>query len=214
MQKKSLFIVIEGLDGSGKTSASRAVAEYLNHLHPNSVKNTFEPHDESCGGQVIRDILTKKITAFDPNFLPLAFATNRLDHCTRVIKPWLSMSEYNVVLCDRFYLSSLVYQSDENRPFEKVMDLNQHAMQPDVIFFINVDAKTCYERMKIRNQPPELFEQNLGETRQKYFNAIAFLKETRKDNIIEIDGSGTIEDVAQTILNEILILAPHLKGGE
>lgn len=210
MQKKSLFIVIEGLDGSGKTSVSRAVTEFLNQRRPNSVKNTFEPHDDSCGGLVIRDILTKKITSFDPNFLPLAFATNRLDHCTRVIKPWLSISEYNIVLCDRFYLSSLVYQSDENRPFEKVMDLNQHALQPDVIFFINVDAKTCYERMKIRNQPPELFEQNLDETRQKYLRAISFLKQTRNDNIIEIDGSGTIESVAQAILNEIFKLAPHL----
>lgn len=212
MHNTSLFIVIEGLDGSGKTSVSKVLANLLNALNKDCVKLTYEPHNPSCAGTFIRQILTKEITHFDPHFLPLAFATNRLDHCHRVIKPWLEASDSHIVLCDRYYLSSLVYQSDDHYSFDDIMKINEFAKKPDIIFFINVDNKTCYERMKIRNQPEELFETNLSETRQKYFEAITYLRDTRAENIVEIDGRGTIEDVADKLVNEIYAFAPHLQA--
>jgi dTMP kinase len=211
MHQGSLFVVIEGLDGSGKTSASKVLVEMLNASNPESVKLTYEPHNPSCAGAFIRQILTKEITQFDPHFLPLAFATNRLDHCHRVIKPWLAAADNHIVICDRYYLSSLVYQSDDHYSFDDIMKLNEFAKKPDIIFFFNVDNKTCYERMQIRNQAPELFETNLTETRGKYFKAIQYLRETRDENIVEIDGSGTIEEVANKLRDEIYAFAPHLK---
>jgi dTMP kinase len=210
-EKKSLFIVIEGLDGSGKSSVSRALVAALDAENRGHVKQSYEPNDDSCGGLLIRDILTKKHTDFTPNLLPLAFATNRLDHCDRVIRPWIQDNSGNVLLCDRYYLSSLVYQSTADFPFEKVMSLNEFALKPDVIFFINVDSEVCYARMTVRNQPRELFEDKLDESRKKYFDAIDFLRKTRNENIIEIDGSGTIEEVAAQILGEIYKIAPNLK---
>ena len=209
MQHKSLFIVIEGLDGSGKSSASKALATLLDPLSKGIVKLTYEPNNDMVGGVFIRDILTKKHTGFTPEILPLAFATNRLDHGDRVIRPWLA-GEGHIVLCDRYYLSSLVYQSSTEFPMGKVMSFNAYALKPDVIFFINVDSKVCYDRMKIRNQPEELFEANLDESRQKYFAAMAFLRKTHDENIIEIDGSGTLEEVVEQIQKEIYRLAPKL----
>lgn len=204
--KKSLFIVIEGLDGSGKSSASRALAQILDPLSKGTVKWTYEPNNDMCGGLFIREVLTKKIPHHSPSVLPLAYATNRLDHCQRLIRPWLE-GEGHIVISDRYYLSSLVYQSRPDLPFEKVMLLNEYALKPDVLFFINVDSHVCYERMKIRNQPEELFEANLAESRQKYFDAIAFLREKHGENIVEIDGSGTIEEVVGKIREEIFKIA-------
>jgi dTMP kinase len=213
-EKKSLFIVIEGLDGSGKSSASRALVATLEKTHKGHIKQSYEPNDASCGGLLIRDILTKKHTRFTPSLLPLAFATNRLDHCDQVIQPWIEANEGNILICDRYYLSSLVYQSSPDFPFEKVMSYNEFALKPDIIFFINVDSAVCYARMAIRNQPQELFETNLGESREKYFKAIDFLRKTRNENIVEIDGSGTIEEVAAQILEEIYRIAPHFRQNE
>ncbi len=206
---KSLFIVIEGLDGSGKSSASKALVKALDPLSKGIVKLTYEPNNDMCGGLFIREVLTKKIPHETPSVLPLAYATNRLDHCHRLIRPWLA-GEGHIVISDRYYLSSLVYQSRPDFPFEKVMLYNEHALKPDVIFFINVDSKVCYERMKIRNQPEELFEANLDESRQKYLEAIDFLRKTHDENIIEIDGSGTISEVVAKIQSEIYKIASYL----
>ncbi|MDZ7879253.1 MAG: dTMP kinase [Saprospiraceae bacterium] len=208
-EKKSLFVVIEGLDGSGKSTASRHLVDVLNRVQVGQVKQSYEPHDPSCGGLLIRDILTKKHTHFTPKLLPLAFATNRLDHGDQVIRPWLEAQNGNILICDRYYLSSLVYQSSPDFPFEKVMTLNEFALKPDIIFFINVDTEVCYARMANRNQAPELFEDRLDESRKKYIDAIGFLRKTRNENIIEIDGNGSVETVVAQLQAEIIKVAPH-----
>lgn len=194
MSQDSLFIVVEGLDGSGKTTVTRELAYFLQASFKGKVKSTFEPHDPSCGGLFIRQILTKKIKNFSQKTLALIFAANRLDHCDREINEWLNKEKNRIIICDRYYLSSLVYQSSEGFYMENVMNLNDKARKPDIIFFLNVSNKVCFERMKIRNEPKGLFEKNLTDSRKKYFSAIEFLRKNRQENIIEIDGNGTIEE--------------------
>lgn len=193
MSKEALFIVIEGLDGSGKTTVARQLTNCLEAIFGRAVKLTFEPHDASCGGLYIRQVLTKKIKQFSHKTLALAFAANRLDHGHRHVSPWLDQSDGQILICDRYYLSSLVYQSNDDFSMEQVMELNNQARRPDIIFFMNVSNEVCFSRMEIRNQPQELFEVNLSETRNKYLKAIQFLQKYTEANIIEIDGNGTIE---------------------
>ena len=86
MEGDSLFIVIEGLDGSGKTSVSRQLTTVLNKIFDSKVKLTFEPHDPSCAGLFIREVLTKKRKYRDEvssELLALSFSANRMDHCER-----------------------------------------------------------------------------------------------------------------------------------
>ena len=214
MNKNSLFMVIEGLDGSGKTSVTRYISNILDKENHGKVKLTFEPHDPSCAGLFIRQVLMKKIRNFSPKILALAFAANRLDHCDREINPWLSAEEGAIILCDRYYLSSLVYQSNETLSFEDIYSLNDAATRPNLIFFLNVSNKVCYERMKGRNESKELFETNLSETRQKFHKAISFLREEKNETIIEVDASGTLEEVAHNILKELYIQIPSLRPKE
>ncbi|MCU0445942.1 MAG: dTMP kinase [Microscillaceae bacterium] len=208
MPQKSLFIVIEGLDGSGKTTAGRELVRQLNQHFPARVKLTYEPHDPSAAGLFIRQILMKKITQFTARTLALAFATNRLDHCNREINPWLSADNQAIIISDRYYLSSLVYQSSPEISMAEVFDLNRAARKPDIIFFFNVSNEVCYQRMQIRNQAPELFESNLAQTREKYQQAIQFLRETNQDNIVEIDGNGTVAEVVDVLLKALAEFAP------
>jgi len=201
--KDSLFIVIEGLDGSGKSTVAKVLLNYFNEHFPDQVKYSFEPHNQYCGGQFIRDILEKRITQFVPEVLALSLAANRLDHCTRLINPWLDEAEGRMILCDRYYLSSLVYQRSDIYTFERIMELNQHARRPDLIFFLDVSNEVCYERMDRRNQPRELFEGNLDETRNKYREAIDFLQSFEQTPIVDINANGTVEMVAQQMLDAI-----------
>jgi dTMP kinase len=204
----SIFIAIEGLDGSGKTTASKLLTQSLQNAFPNRVKNSFEPHDASAGGLFLRQVLMKKITDFDPRVLALGFATNRLDHCKRVIEPWLNRNDHHILISDRYYLSSLVYQSSEDFGFDQVIALNEKAISPDLIFFMNVSNEVCYQRMAKRNQPQELFETKFSETRDKYRRAIDFLIK-RGDNIVEIDASSTVESVVRQMLDALHRYAPN-----
>lgn len=200
----SLFIVIEGLDGSGKTTASRRLTEVLESHFPGKVLRTYEPNNDLCAGDYIRQVLRKEIKAFQHRTLAYAYAANRLDHNDRLITPWLHGGLGRIVLCDRYYLSSLVYQSFPDFPMSKVLEINALARKPDLIFFLNVSNETCYDRMKSRNLPPELFEENFEETRRKYLEAIRFLKEEHQETIVEIDANPPVETVVQQMLSIIL----------
>ncbi|HFA49656.1 MAG TPA: dTMP kinase [Bacteroidetes bacterium] len=204
MNSKPLFIVIEGLDGSGKSTAAKVLAEALGKSFPKKIKHTYEPNDPCCAGGYIREVLAKKITAFHHRTLALAYAANRLDHCDRVVAPWLEKGRGHFVICDRYYLSSLVYQSRDGLSFADVMRLNELALRPDIIFFLNVGNEVCAQRIKKRNEPLELFEENLEGTRQMYFEAIRFLEKERGENIVEIDGNGTVEETVAQMLEALM----------
>ena len=141
----------------------------------------------------------------------MAFAANRLDHGDRVISPWLEGANRRILISDRYYLSSLVYQSNEALPMSEVMEINNQARHPDIIFFMNVSNEVCFQRMKIRNQPQELFETNLSETREKYYRAIEFLRKEHSANIIEIDGNGTIDESLLQLSRAIYQFGPKWK---
>ena len=209
MAKNSLFIVIEGLDGSGKSLASKNLKKMLDTQFNGKIKRTYEPENSSCGGTYIRDVLEKRITRFDPFVLALAYAANRLDHNSRIINPWLDGETSKIIICDRYYLSSLVYNSSDDFSYLDVMLLNRKARKPDLIFFLNVSTEVCRERMNKRNEPEELFEKNLDLFRDKYQEAIQFLQQEREHHIIEINGDQTPENVVKDMLEAITDFAPH-----
>jgi len=198
---KKLFIVIEGLDGAGKTTASILLEKKLKKKF--KVKRTYEPNNDMVGGEYIRSVLKKKIKQFSHRTLAYAFEANRLDHRDRLINPWLEREGNRAIICDRYYLSSLVYQSQPDFGFKEVLKLNQLARKPDVIFFLNVSNEVSYARMKGRNQAKELFEENLEQYRQNFLKGITYLRRWNGDNIVEIDASGTPEETVQLMLDVI-----------
>ena len=209
MTNSSTFIAVEGLDGSGKSTISKMVVDHLNTVFKRKVKLTYEPNNSYCGGKYIRKVLEKKILDFSHEALALAFAANRKDHNDRLIDPWLEKGSDRVVITDRYYLSSLVYQSNNVFTFEDVMYINRFARKPDLILFFDVSDKTCYERMDIRNKPKELFEENFSATRTKFYKAIDFLRQTRNENILKIDANGTVEEVFGNMIGALKKIRPE-----
>lgn len=199
-------MVIEGLDGSGKTEITRLLVRSLKNPFRDKVKLTFEPHDPSCAGLFIREVLRKK-TRCSPRTLALAFAANRLDHCDREITPFLDRGQNRIVVCDRYYLSSLVYQTTPDITIEEIMEFNREARRPDLIIFLDTSEQVCLERMKRRAQDKQLFEKNLAKTRQEYRRAIAFLKE-RGERIVETNADGTKSEVLESMIEALSIHGP------
>lgn len=203
-KNRSFFLVIEGLDGSGKTEIAFRLAQILNQAHSDNVLLTFEPHDASCAGYYIRQVLDHEEEIIDRKsqrkLLAIAFAANRADHYERVIKSFLK-NDKTICICDRYYLSSLVYQTEstEISEFDRIMDLNFYVDKPDLTIFLKASATTCYKRMKKRQEDKDLFEINLRHTLEKYKKAISYLKRKRDELILEVDADKEIDDVISDI---------------
>lgn len=206
MASDHFFIVVEGMDGSGKTGITRQLRAVLAQTHGDRVSLTFEPHDPSAAGLYIRNALTKRIKV-DPIALALAFALNRVDHNARIIEPFLSHDKPSIMISDRYTLSSLVYQSAGGLTMEDVYQLNQWARKPDMTIFLNVSPANCYERMRNRPQDKELFEKNLRQRFDKYQAGINLLRQ-KGETVVEVDANPAFQDVLASVIEAVKSHAP------
>lgn len=204
---QTFFLVLEGLDGSGKSEISRRLAALLRgSLGDDHVLHTYEPHNESAAGDFCRDVLAKRITV-SPRTLALAFALNRADHNDRVIAPFLAGDDRCVIVCDRSYMSSLVYQSTGGLNIDDVADLNRAARRPDLTLFLDASPDVCHQRIGARQDHRELFEERFVETRAKYAVVIEYLR-ARGEQIDIVDADGGILDVLNGVIAALNARAP------
>ncbi|MBK9746829.1 MAG: dTMP kinase [Chloroflexi bacterium] len=204
MTKPDFFLVLEGLDGSGKSEISRRLTAYLTEQRGvNRVLLTYEPYDPFVAGEYLRQALRKEIRVRN-HTLALAYALNRADHLDRLVNPFLN-GDGGIVICDRYLLSSLVYQSRDGLSMDDVMLLNAGARTPDLTLFMEVTPETTRQRMQGR-AVKELFDDQAEEMRQQYHTAIRYL-EARGHAFRVIDANGTIDEVLAAV---IAAVTPYL----
>ena len=206
MGSDNYFIVLEGMDGSGKTGITRELHAHLSQTYKDQVALTFEPHDPSRAGLYIRNVLTKRIKA-TPLALALAFAFNRADHNTHIIDSFLDNEQPRIIICDRYTLSSLVYQSTDDMTMQDVYGINQWARRPDLTIFLDVSPDNCYQRMGNRPQDKELFEKNLQHYLKKYQEGIQVLRD-KGETVVEVDANPTYPEVFASVLDTVQSYAP------
>jgi dTMP kinase len=141
------FIVLEGLDGAGTTTQSQRLAAWLRG-RGRTVHVTAEPSGGPLGA-LARLVLTRRLgggdaAGFDAAALALVFAADRLDHVAAEIAPRLAAG--TDVVCDRFTLSSLAYQSLTTGDAAWVEAVNAKALAPDVTLFLRVPARVAVAR--------------------------------------------------------------------
>lgn len=207
--KKGKFIVLEGIDGSGKSTQSRMLTRKL-QAKGIDVFETLQPTFGDIG-KLLRRYLSGELTA-DPKVLAGLFASDRLNHllCSGGI-----LEAYNqgkTIICDRNYFSSLAYQDDNDGDF--VLDINQKAreiLKPDVHIFIDLKPIDALNRIKESDREfTEIFEneKELNRIYANYHKYFELLKD--EENIIKIDGTG--EQTA--ILEEVYQKISYLFDGE
>jgi dTMP kinase len=165
------LIVIEGIDGSGSTTQ---VHRLFDHLVANghSAFVTREPSDGPAG-MLIRLALSNRLlgpnyefhdsnevlddsgTALDNYTLALLFAADRADHIASQVRPNLVRNRH--VLSDRYILSTLAYQG-LNCSLDWLLEINRHALRPDLTFFLDVDPEVAHSRMRKTRWRKDLFE--------------------------------------------------------
>ena len=147
MKKRGKFIVFEGIDGSGKSTQLKLLAEKM-RSKGEKCHETLEP-TYGMVGTLVHDILSKKVKA-DPRVTAGLFVADRLDHLLNetdgVVK---KLNEGITVLCDRYYFSSYAYQGSEV-PLEWVIDANRlcaDVIRADYTIFIDVMPEVAMDRI-------------------------------------------------------------------
>ncbi len=191
-------MVLEGIDGSGTTTQCTALAERL-RARGHRVTTTREPSRGEIG------VLTRAQLAADraplrPDALALLFAADRLEHLQREIEPALGRGE--VVLCDRYLMSSWAYQSLDC-PLEWVRSINERALWPDLTLLVAVPAEVGVARVQARQaahgEPEERFDvPDLQRRLERAYEA--FADDASLRDVVRVDGTRSIDEVTQQLL--------------
>ena len=138
----SLFVSFEGPEGGGKTTQAQQLADALTAAG-HAVVNTREPGGTPIGNQVRQLLLDHSSAGMQPQTEFLLFSASRAQLVREVIEPQLARG--GVVLCDRFYDSSLAYQGYGHRldleELRRTTRLATGGRVPDLTFFLDIDAQ-------------------------------------------------------------------------
>jgi dTMP kinase len=201
--RKNLFIAFEGIDGSGKSTQVKLLANKLKE-EGHKVYCTSEPTDRPIGA-MIRDVFQHKMEA-DHRTIAGLFIADRLDHLlnksTGILK---KLNEGYTVIIDRYYFSSYAYQG-VHMSLDWVIDANKQSadlLRPDLNIFIDIEPDIAIERINKGREIIELYEtnENLTNVRNKFFEAFEKQKEVEK--IFITDGNKSSDFIASDIWNEV-----------
>jgi dTMP kinase len=190
------FITFEGIDGSGKSTQARRLAEAL-RADGFDVVLTREP-----GGSPGAEEIRKLVLQGDPDRWSaeteiLLFTAARRDHLERTILPALTMGQ--VVICDRFADSTRMYQGLSRGDLRQVVDQLHDLMigrEPDLTILIDMDPNTGLTRALSRQGSEERFE-DFGPDLQRQMRAgFLALADEFSDRFRIIDGARDIESIA------------------
>lgn len=204
---KPLFIVVEGVDGSGKTTQINLLLERFKQVKQLAM-DTFEPTDGPVGS-LLRNVLKRRIHA-DQYTIAGLFLADRLDHINNPVNGMKKyIDEGYTVICSRYYFSTYAFQSEYISP-EWLVNCNalcKAQFQPDLIIYLNVHPEDSMTRIEEGRVETELYE-----TREKLQKAhLAYLEAFEKygegENIHILDGSESIESISDKIWDLVLKLS-------
>lgn len=193
-----MFIVFEGLDGSGKGTQISILAKRL-ESEGAKLAITAEPTQFATGG-LVRDALGG-LTRRTQSELAGLFLADRIAHCSNPVSGiGALLKDGCTVICDRYYYSSFAYQGMDT-DLKWVMDSNLNCpdiIKPDVCVFLDVPPEECDRRIAAGRASREIFEQieTIRRIREKYMEVFRLLPE---HNIKIVSAIGTPEEITERV---------------
>ncbi len=190
------FIVFEGGEGAGKSTQSRALADYL-EARGHRVRRTREPGGTPAAEAIRAVLLDPANTGLDDRAEALLFAAARGDHAARVIRPALAAGD--IVISDRYLDSSVAYQGvARDLGAERVADLSLWAtggLVPDLTIVLDVDPAVGLARVV----GPDRLESEPVEWHRRVRQAFLEIAAAAPDRYLVLDGTRPVEDLAVEI---------------
>jgi dTMP kinase len=191
------FVTFEGIDGSGKSTISKLVAEKLRSAGYDVIW-TFEPTDSPVG-KFVQDCIKKQS---DPFITSFTFIADRIMHCKQ-IQQWVD--EGKTVLCDRYAESTYAYQAAQfegklKNPLKWLQDLSDgRILIPDRTFLFLIDPQTSLAR--IRNRAELVPFERLSFLEKVHAN---YLKVSKGKRFVHVDATQPIYIIVQQCYDDII----------
>jgi len=187
------FIVLEGLDGAGKSTQAALIGSYL-AKSGRAACMTSEPSQFLVGG-ILRSRLLGEWQS-SPQCLQLLFAADRAEHLEKEILPRLESGQ--IVVADRYLMSSIAYGAVDN-DFDWLVQVNRNFLIPDITVYLDASAPVCVRRIIANGKSIELFEKTeiLEKVALNYKKTIDIFQ--KNTNVAVIDANRSQEDVFEDI---------------
>ena len=194
------FIILEGIDGSGKSSLAKSLANQGDSVF-------FEPTKSTAAGLEIRSILSSEpeITVEINRMLLKLFRIDRLWNLENQVKPGLKNGR---VVLDRYFFSTAAYQGLDQEHCLNIVEeyLNdKEVLQPDLVLYLDVSVEQSLSRLSTRNTTQDVYEkkENLEKIKKNYMNI--WQRFAPEINLRVIDASKTMSEIlvkAQNLIAE------------
>ncbi len=206
-----MFITIEGVEGSGKSSSTNDVVNRL-RKEGYDIITTREPGGTPIAEKIRDIILDVNNTNLDPRAEALLYAASRRQHL--IEKVWPALKQGKIVICDRFIDSSLAYQGGaRNLGIENITNINMFATEntwPDLTLLFDIDPELGLDRIR-KNQGREVNRLDLEkiEFHKKVRETFLNLAKKYHDRYVIIDASKSQKEVEEEVYN---IIKERLNG--
>ena len=193
------FITFEGIDGSGKSTQARLLAEAFRQAG-HAVRLTREPGGSEGAEQIRRLLVEGDPDRWSPETEILLFTAARRDHVEKTIRPAIAAGE--TVISDRFADSTRVYQGavrSDLRPLVDTLHAQVIELEPDLTFIIDADPETALARGLARRSGEDRFEDMGAEFQVRLREGFRDLAHALPDRCHLIDGNRPPEVIAAEI---------------
>lgn len=188
------LIVIEGIDGTGKSTQATMLAEALRKSHEEVVQS-FEPTNGPWGKKLRESATTGRLSIEEElNY----FIRDRREHVENVITP--VMERGGIVILDRYYFSTMAYQGARGLDPRKIREQNeQFAPKPDILIILDLDVDTALQRIGVRDGQANEFEKR----ESLDFCRTLFLSLEGEPYAHVISAQASIEDVHAAVICKV-----------
>ena len=188
MAGKGVFIVFEGIDGSGKSTHIRKLAKELRSIG-HVVIETAEPSKDEIGS-FIRRYARRNDGRLPVEVEALLFAADRRMHLKNVVEP--ALKKGHIVISDRYLHSTLAYQGALGLELDWIRELNRFAIKPDLTLLLDILPEISLPRMKRKKT---VFEETdyLSKVRDIYLQFV------EQDEMVKIDADRAKKDIFEEI---------------
>jgi dTMP kinase len=194
VKKKGVFICIEGLDGSGKTTHAHRIVRNLQKNGFDAIYTT-EPSTGDLGTFIRSSAVLEGKKRVPRVVEALLFALDRVEHLEKDVKP--ALEEGKIVISDRCVYSSLAYQGAAGLDLAWIEEINRMALPADLAIYIDVPPEVVVRRIRRKKSVMETLE-----TQRKVQEV--YMKYVKNGQLVAVDGDKRKAAVTEAILAVIM----------